>query len=211
MTILEMLISRHANNKLMARSLEIIKDNFTSLVNDNYELVINEKKELSIRIPSLEKRNEYVYKSIGDYKYPLIMCMRISDITRVDNYEYILGKFMELYKDKLELFFKDVNTVEKLMDKIKKTKNNIDYVTYVSIGAVVATLISLCIFTRMSQTTRVISIMAMIIFSAISLLGQISKENRVKKLIDGYISVIKTDWYAQSLTREYVYLCNYTG
>jgi c-di-AMP phosphodiesterase-like protein len=97
------------------------------------------------------------------------------------------------------------------MEKIKKTKNNIDYLTYVSIGAVVATLISICIFTRMSQTTRVISILVMIIFSAISLLGQISKENRVKKLIDGYISVIKTDWYAQSLTREYVYLCNYTG
>ncbi len=67
MTILDMLNKMNGNNTLMAKSLEIIKDNYTSLVNDNYELTLDENRELSVKIPSLERRNEYVYKSVAEY------------------------------------------------------------------------------------------------------------------------------------------------
>lgn len=211
MTILDILNKKYENNRLMKKASEIIKDNFISLINDNYELIITEKGELNVRIPSLEKKDEYVYKSINEYEYGLIMCMRISDIKKEEAYEYILDKFMELYKDKLELLFKDVTTVNTLMDKIKKTKNNIDNLTYASIGVVILVAISLCIFTHMPQILRSLLILGMILFSIMSLLGQFTKENKVKKVIDAYISVIKTEWYKKQLNREYAFLCNYEG
>lgn len=211
MTILEMLNNKYENNKLMLKSFEIIKDNFTNFVNDNYELTINENKELMIKIPSLEKRNEYVYTSIVEYEYTLVMCMRISEMRDAGGYEYILSKFLELYKDKLELIFKDVNTIDKLMEKITKTKSYIDYLTYASMGLVILGLLSLCIFTKMSPTTKNAFIAGMILFSIISLVGQFTKENQVKKVIDAYISVIKTEWYSKQLMKEYAFLCNYMG
>ncbi len=211
MTILEILNNRNTASELMDKAFAIIKDNFTSLINDNYELIINQNKELIVKIPSLEKKNEYVYKSIGEYQYPLVMCMRISGIDNDEEYNYILAKFMELYKDKLELFIRDVNRVEKLMDKIKKTKNYIDYITYASLALLISALISLCIFTRMSQTVKSIVILGMILFSAISLIGQFTKENQVKKVVDAYISMIKTEWYQKELIREYAFLCNFIG
>lgn len=211
MTILEMLNNKYENNKLIVKSLEVVKDNFTNFVNDNYELTIDLDKELVIKIPSLEKRNEYVYNSIGEYEYTLVMCMRISEINNAGAYEYILSKFLELYKDKLELLFKDINTVDKLMEKIIKTKNYIDYITYASMGLVILGLVSLCIFTRMSQTTKNIFIAGMILFAGMSLIGQLTKENQVKKVIDAYISVIKTEWYRKQLIKEYAFLCNYMG
>ncbi|AWK52734.1 hypothetical protein DIC82_17800 [Clostridium beijerinckii] len=211
MTILEMLNNKYENNKLIVKSLEVIKDNFTNFVNDNYELTIDLDKELMIKIPSLEKKNEYVYNSIGEYEYTLVMCMRISEMNNAGAYEYILSKFLELYKDKLELFFKDVNTVDKLMEKIIKTKNYIDYITYVSMGLVIFGLVSLCIFTMMPQIIKNISIAGMILFAGMSLVGQLTKENQVKKVIDGYISVIKTEWYGKQLIKEYAFLCNYIG
>lgn len=122
MTILDMLNKVNTGNNSMEKALEIIKDNFTNLVNDNYELVIRENGELNVKIPSLEKRNEYVYKDLTEYKYPLIMCMRVQELKNPEAYNYILTKFMELYKDKLDLFFKDVNTIYKLKDNIVKTK-----------------------------------------------------------------------------------------
>ncbi|HEX9025171.1 MAG TPA: hypothetical protein VF839_01785 [Clostridium sp.] len=211
MTILEMLNNKYENNKLIVKSLEVVKDNFTNFVNDNYELTIDLDKELMVKIPSLEKRNEYVYNSIGEYEYTLVMCMRISEINNAGAYEYILSKFLELYKDKLELLFKDVNTVDKLMEKIIKTKNYIDYITYASMGLVIFGLISLCIFTKMPQITKNIFIAGMILFAVISLVGQLTKENQVKKVIDAYISVIKTEWYRKQLIKEYAFLCNYMG
>ncbi len=211
MTILEMLNNKYENNKLIVKSLEVVKDNFTNFVNDNYELTIDLDKELVIKIPSLEKRNEYVYNSIGEYEYTLVMCMRISEINNAGAYEYILSKFLELYKDKLELLFKDINTVDKLMEKIIKTKNYIDYITYASMGLVILGLVSLCIFTKMSQTTKNIFIAGMILFAGMSLIGQLTKENQVKKVIDAYISVIKTEWYRKQLIKEYAFLCNYMG
>lgn len=211
MTILEMLNNKYENNKLIVKSLEVVKDNFTNFVNDNYELTIDLDKELMIKIPSLEKRNEYVYNSIGEYEYTLVMCMRISEMNNAGAYEYILSKFLELYKEKLELLFKDVNTVDKLMEKIIKTKNYIDYITYASMGLVILGLVSLCIFIKMSQTTKNIFIAGMILFAGMSLVGQLTKENQVKKVIDAYISVIKTEWYRKQLIKEYAFLCNYMG
>lgn len=211
MTILDILNKKYENNRLMKKASEIIKDNFISLINDNYELIITEKGELNVRIPSLEKKDEYVYKSISEYEYGLIMCMRISDIKKEEAYQYILDKFMELYKDKLELLFKDVTTVNTLMDKIKTTKNNIDNLTYASIGVVILVAISLCIFTHIPQILRSLLILGMILFSIMSLLGQFTKETKVKKVIDAYISVIKTEWYKKQLNREYAFLCNYEG
>jgi len=215
MTILDMLSKKYINNELMQKALQVIKDNFISLINDNYELIISDKGELNVKIPSLEKRDEYVYKSIGDYQYPLVMCMRISDIKNVlknaEVYEYILAKFMELYKDKLELLVKDVNSVNKLMNKITTTKSHIDYITYYSIGAVVLGLIYLCIATNMTQTVRTVLILGIILFSAISVVGQLIKENQVKKVIDSYLVIIKTEWYKRELTRQYAFLCNFIG
>lgn len=211
MTILDILNKKYEHNGLMKKASEIIKDNFINLVNDNYEIIINEKGELIVRIPSLEKRDEYVYKSINEYEYGLVMCMRISEVSKEGAYQYIIDKFMELYKDKLELLFKDITTVNTLLDKIKKTKNNIDNMTYASIGAVILVAISLCIFTQMPSILRSILILGMILFSIMSLAGQFTKENKVKKVIDAYISVIKTEWYKKQLQKEYAFLCNYEG
>lgn len=211
MTILEILSSKYEHNGLMKKAAENIKDNFINLINDNYEIVINEKGELDVRIPSLEKRDEYVYKSISEYEYGLVMCMRISEVKKEEAYDYILERFMELYKDKLELFFKDVTTYSTLLDKIKKTKSNIDNVTYASTAVVVLVAISLCIFTQMPSILRSTLILGMILFSIMSLVGQFTKENRVKKVIDAYISVIKTEWYRKQLQKEYAFLCNYEG
>ena len=211
MTILNMLISMHTNNTLITNALEIIKDQYTSLVNDNYELTLNEKNELAVKIPSLEKRNEYVYNSIAEYEYTLVMCMRMSESRNNERYNFILGKFMELYKDKLEVFFKDVNTVNTLKERIIKTKENIDYVTYASIIVLVLGAISLCIFPSMSQIVRCVLIIGIAIFSIIALVMQFTKEGQVRNVIDGYISLIKTEWYEKELKKQYVFLCNFIG
>ena len=106
MTILEILNEKYSENKIIQKSLEIIKDNYTSSLNDNYELIIDEYGELNVKIPSLEKKNEFVFKEIGEYEYPLVMCMKITEMNNPEAYEFLLSKFMELYKDKLELYFK---------------------------------------------------------------------------------------------------------
>ncbi|WP_238918618.1 hypothetical protein [Clostridium sp. YIM B02555] len=210
MTILDMLNKVNTGNNSMEKALEIIKDNFTNLVNDNYELVIRENGELNVKIPSLEKRNEYVYKDLAEYKYPLIMCMRVQELKNPEAYNYILTKFMELYKDKLDLFFKDVNTIYKLKDNIVKTKNNTDYITYSSMTMGVVGAISLCIF-NFNDITRQIFILSIIVFFILSMVLQTTKENRVKKVIDAYLSLIKTDWYHEELLKEAAFLANFIG
>lgn len=211
MTILDMLTNLHANNTLITKSLVIIKDEFTSLVNDNYELNINEKGDLIVRIPSLEKKDEFVYISATEYEYPLVMCMRVSATKNPEKYSFMLGKFMDLYKDKLELFFKDVKTVDTLKEKIVKTKNNIDYTTYASIGVMFFGAISLGVSQGMSSSVRFIVILAIVLFPVVSLVLQFNKEGRVNKIIDGYISLIKTEWYSKQLMKQYVFLCNFIG
>ncbi|WP_160686803.1 hypothetical protein [Clostridium sp. C2-6-12] len=210
MTIIDMLMSTHENNSLITKSLEIIKDDYTGLVNDNYELTANEMGELVVKIPSLEKRNEFVYKSVTEYEYGLVMCMRISEANTKEKYAFIFGKFMELYKDKLELFFKDVRTVETLKDRIVKAKANIDYATYISMGLMVITGLIL-IIGNMTSLVRIVLTAATIIFGLIPLILQFTKDNQIKKIIDGYLSLIKTEWYSKQLNKQYVFLCNFIG
>lgn len=206
-----MLTSMHKNNSLITKALEIIKDNFTIFVNDNYELTINQNGELIVKIPSLEKKDQFVDNSIAEYQYTLVMCMRISESKDVEKYNLILGKFMELYKDKLQVFFKDVLTVDELKLRIVRTKENIDYITYASIVVMILVAISLCIFPDMSQMIKYVLILGMVLFSTISLVMQFTKEGQVKTVIDGYISIIKTEWYRKELSKQYIFLCNFMG
>lgn len=208
MTILDLLNSMNVGNNSMEKALGIIKDDFTSLVNENYELVINENRELNVKIPSLQKRDEYVYSSISEYQYPLVMCMRIENVNNPEKYKYILSKFMEFYSDKLDLFLKDVNTVNKLKENIINVKNRIDYTTYASIVAGVIGAIVLCIF-DLIDTAKYVTIIGTIVFFVIALIVQVTKEKQVKKSIDAYLSVIKTDWYKNELTKEYAFFCHY--
>ncbi|OOM75670.1 hypothetical protein CLPUN_31350 [Clostridium puniceum] len=211
MTILDMLVSMHATNGVIAKSLEIIKDDYIGLVNDNYELTINEMKEVMVRIPSLEKKNEFVYTNITEYEYPLVMCMRISESNTKEKYGVIFEKFMELYKDKLELFFKDVKTVETLKERIVKTKANIDYATYISMALMVITGLCLIILSGLTPLVRGVLIAAIVIFGMAPLVMQFSKDVQVKKIIDGYLSLVKTEWYSKQLNKQYVFLCNFIG
>ena len=211
MTIVDMLISMHESNSLITKSLEIIKDDYTGSVNDNFELTINEYGEAVVKIPSLEKRSEFVYTSITEYEYPLVMCMRIQESGGKEKYSFILGKFMDLYKDKLEIFFKDVRTVEILKERIVKTKANIDYATYTSMGLMIITGLFLIFASNISQLFRGGLIAGIIVFALTPLILQFTKEGQVKKIIDGYLSLIKTEWYSKQLYKQYVFLCNFIG
>ena len=211
MTILDMLVSANATNGVIAKSLEIIKDDYIGLVNDNYELTTNELREVVVKIPSLEKKNEFVYTNITEYEYPLIMCMRISELNTKEKYALIYENFMELYRDKLELFFKDVKTVESLKERIVKTKANIDYATYISMALMVVTGLSLIIISNITPLVRGSIIASIVAFGIAPLILQFSKEVQVKKIIDGYLSLIKTEWYSKQLNKQYVFLCNFVG
>lgn len=211
MTILDMLVSTNATNGVIAKSLEIIKDDYIGLVNDNYELTTNELSQVVVKIPSLEKKNEFVYTSITEYEYPLIMCMRISESNTKEKYAFIFENFMELYKDKLELFFKDVKTVEALKERIVKTKANIDYATYISMALMVVTGLFLIIISGITPLVRGSLITSIVVFGIAPLILQFSKEGQVKKIIDGYLSLVKTEWYSKQLNKQYVFLCNFIG
>lgn len=208
MTILDIIDSK-ITNTLQKKSLEVIRDNYTGLVNENYTLTLNEDDELAVKIPSLEKRDEYVFHDLSEYEYPLIMCMRLDDGMTSDFYEDSVSHFMNIYGDKLELLTKDIISVNKLMNDIKNVKKHIEYTTYASIVGVILCGLSLCIFN--SMVAKPIFLIGVVGFFIISLSVQFTKENRVKSLIDGYISIIKTDWYQSQLRRQYVFLCNFMG
>ncbi|ACD23774.1 hypothetical protein FDE76_10990 [Clostridium botulinum] len=208
MTIIDILEKKYSSNPSVIKSLEIIKDNFINLVNDNYELVLDVKGQLQVRIPSLQNRNDYEYKDVSDYEYPLVMCMRISEIKNKDIYKHIIAQFIELYKDKLDVFFKDVSTVDKLVNKIKDTKKIISFITYISIFVVIFASISLCVFLNLSNTMRYVIIIAIIGFFLTMIIMQFTKEERVKRIVDGYISIIKTDWYQKELNKQNAFFCH---
>ncbi|NFS30118.1 hypothetical protein FDF12_13675 [Clostridium botulinum] len=208
MTIIDILEKKYSSNPSVIKSLEIIKDNFINLVNDNYELVLDIKGQLQVRIPSLQNRNDYEYKDVSDYEYPLVMCMRISEIKNKDIYKHIIAQFIELYKDKLDVFFKDVSTVDKLVNKIKDTKKIISFITYISIFVVIFASISLCVFLNLSNTMRYVIIIAIIGFFLTMIIMQFTKEERVKRIVDGYISIIKTDWYQKELNKQNAFFCH---
>lgn len=208
MTIIDILEKQYSNNASIIRSLEIIKDNFINLVNDNYELVLDVKGQVKVKIPSLKDRNEYEYKEISDYEYPLIMCMRISEMKDKEVYRHIVSQFIEIYKDKLDVFFKDVVTVDKLKNKIKETKKIISFTTYISIFVIILSSISLCVFFNISNAVRYMLVIAVIVFFLIMLIVQFTKDDRVRKIVEGYISIVKTDWYQKELNRQSVFFCN---
>ncbi|WP_040328895.1 hypothetical protein [Clostridium ihumii] len=211
MTIIDIVSKAYSNNRTILRALENIRDNYTILVNDNYELVIDSKYELKVKIPSLTKRDEFEYKDIGDYDYPLVMCMRISESVGDKRCGEILNKFMVLYKSKLEIYFKDFGVIDRLLGKVKKLKYHMEYITYMCIALGVFGGGALCIFPSFETITKRILTVAIIICFGIAIIEQFTKENRVKKMVDAHISVIKTDWYQRQLQKEHSYICNYVG
>lgn len=211
MTIIDILLEHiHDKNPYERQALEIIRDSYISSVNDNYTLIVDPNGELLVRIPSMEKRDEFVYNKLTEYSYPLIMCMNIDGINNTEYYSYIKAKFLECYKDKLHVFFKDVITVNKLKDDIVKTKKKIEYITYFTIIGVILSGLSLCIF-NVENTTKYILAIGIILLFGCALYLQLTKENTIKKLIDGYISTIYTDWYNTVLRKHYTFLCNFMG
>ena len=156
MTILEILTGKRVNNKVLNPALEVIKDSYGDIRHDNYEIVVDNEGDLQVKIPSLVKKDEYEYKKITEYEYQKVMCMKISELYNGKNQEYIAKKFYDIYGDKLELLYKDVNSIEELKQKVKSTKKNIDYLTYISIGAIVLQGIMLIIFNNISSLAKII-------------------------------------------------------
>ncbi len=208
MTILEILTGKRVNNKVLNPALEVIKESYGDIKHDNYEIIVDNEGELQVKIPSLTKKDEYEYKKITEYEYQKVMCMKISELYNQKNQEYIAKKFYDIYGDKLELLFKDVNSIEELKQKVKSTKKNIDYLTYISIGAIVLQGIMLIIFNNNFGLPKIIIGVGIILLFSFSLYQQFTKDKRVKTLIDGYINVLKTDWYKSEMQKQYVFLCN---
>ena len=207
-TILEILTGKRVNNKVLNPALEVIKDSYGDIRHDNYEIVVDNEGDLQVKIPSLVKKDEYEYKKITEYEYQKVMCMKISELYNGKNQEYIAKKFYDIYGDKLELLYKDVNSIEELKQKVKSTKKNIDYLTYISIGAIVLQGIMLIIFNNISSLAKIIIGIGIILLFSFSIFQQFTEDKRVKTLIDGYVNVLKTDWYKSEMLKQYVFLCN---
>ena len=208
MTILEILTGKRVNNKVLNPALEVIKDSYGDIRHDNYEIVVDNEGDLQVKIPSLVKKDEYEYKKITEYEYQKVMCMKISELYNGKNQEYIAKKFYDIYGDKLELLYKDVNSIEELKQKVKSTKKNIDYLTYISIGAIVLQGIMLIIFNNISSLAKIIIGIGIILLFSFSIFQHFTEDKRVKTLIDGYVNVLKTDWYKSEMLKQYVFLCN---
>lgn len=210
MTILDILNSRFSSNANYKKALEVIKENYISLVNDNYTVTVNPEGEILVKIPSLEKRNEFVFKPISDYEYPLLMCMNVEEINNKEYYDYIYSTFMKKYKDKFDIFVRDVITVDTLIKDIKSSKETIEYISYVSILFVLLGALSLCLF-NLSSTPKLIIIIGIITLFALVLYLQFGKNAKAKRLIDGYLANINTEWYRNELRKKYAFLCNLIG
>lgn len=210
MTILDILNNQIRENHHEKQALEIIRDSYTGSVNNNYTLIVDQDGELLVRIPSIQEKDEFIYNKISEYPYPLVMCMNIEEINNPEYYSYIQTKFLETYKDKLQVFFKDVTIVSKLKSDIVKTKEKIEYFTYAAIAGAILSGLSLCLF-NVSNTTKHVLTFGIILFFCCTLYIQFTKETTIKKLIDGYISTINTDWYNSDLRKHYTFLCNFMG
>lgn len=210
MTILDMIASVYPNNRPIARALDSIKDNYTILVNDNYELVLDKEDILKVKIPSLEKKDQFEYKDIIDYDYPLLMCMRVAGNISDKRYGEILSQFMELYKRKLEVYFKDSYAVDKLLIKVKNTRNRIDYLSYASIIIAILSGIFMCLV-EVTSIGKFIAVILVIGFFAVGVIEQFTKDGQIKKIVDAQLLTIKTEWYKTLILKEYSYICNFTG
>lgn len=210
MTILDILNSKIHGNSVETKALEVIKETYMPSVNNNYMLVVNDEGKLMVRIPSLEKRDEFVYSPFTEYSYPLVMCMKIEEINNPEYYDYITKTFMDEYKDKLQIFFKDTTVVDKLLEHLKNTRKYIDYITYSSAGLIVLLGLILCIF-NVSGTSKHIMVIGIVVAFFLSMFLQFNKDKQIKKIIDGYISIVNTDWYNELLKKQYVFFCNFIG
>jgi len=208
MTILEILIGKRINNKVLDPALEVIKENYSDVEKENYELVIDNDGELMVKIPSLTKRDDYDYKKIIEYEYQVLLCMKISELYNEKHYEYIARKFLETYNDKLELLYKDVILIEELKTKLKDTKNRIEYSTYISIGAIILQGIILIIFNNISTITKAIIALGTILLFVISIIQQFTKDTQIKTIINGYVNVLKTEWYRSQMIKQFMFFCN---
>ncbi|WP_244834035.1 hypothetical protein [Clostridium sp. BJN0001] len=209
MTILTIMSGQYAHNEKIMNSINIIRDNYVGRVNDNYELTLDSNNELCVKIPSLKKRDEFEFHDIKEYEYPLIMCMRISSDKDNKALIYMQKKFMDTYRDKLDLFFKDVYTTEILYKKISSTKANIQSGTYASIAAVIAGSVGVCVLDTVATSVRYLIVLAVVAFFILAMILQLTKESMIKKVIDAYLSIIKTDWYRKELAKQYAFLVNY--
>ena len=210
MTILGILNSKVNDNETHKKALEIIKETYMHSVNNNYLLVVNDDGELMVKIPSLEKRDEYVLSPFTEYSYPLVMCMKIEEINNPEYYDYILSTFMDEYRDKLEVFFKDTTNIDKLLVHLTTTRKNIDNITYSGAGLTILLSIILSFF-NISGIGKYIMVIGILISFGISMYVQFNKDNQIKKTIDGYISIINTDWYHDLLMKQYAFFCNFIG
>ena len=210
MTLIDIFNQHIQNNPSEKRALEIIHDSYISSVNDNYKLVIDDKGNILVRIPSLEKKDTFVFNEITEYDYPLVMCMNIQDSCSPDFYSYIESKFLEVYKDQLKVFFRDVATVDKLKNNIVSTKKKLEHITYAAIAGVIFCGLFICIF-NISNTTKHVFSLAIILLFCCALYIQFNKDNKIKQLIDGYIATINTQWYNSTLKKHYAFLCNFIG
>lgn len=209
MTILTIMSSQYAHNEKIKKGLDIIRDNYVGRVNDNYELTLDSDNELCVKVPSLKKRDEFELNDIKEYEYPLVMCMRISSDRDNEALAYMQQKFMDIYRDKLDLFFKDVSTTAVLYKKISSTKANIQSGTYALIAAVIAGSVGVCVLDTVTTSVRYLLVLAVIAFFIVAMTLQFTKESMVKKIIDAYLSIIKTDWYKNELAKQYAFLMNY--
>lgn len=208
MTILEVLIGKRINNKILDPALEVIKENYNDITKDNYELIIDNDGELMVKIPSLTKKDDYDYNKITEYEYQLILCMKISELYNGKHCEYIAKKFLEIYNDKLEMLYNDVISIEELKIKVKEAKNRIEYSTYISIGSIVLQGIILIIFNNISTVTKAIIALGTILLFVISIIQQFTKDKQIKAIINEYVNVLKTEWYKNQIVKQYMFFCN---
>ena len=209
MTILDCLKGKKLGEKLLDPVLDAIDDEFGNGSNKNYELIIDHNEgEVLVKIPSLKKHDEFEFKKLEEYSYPLIMCMNIDKQYTTQHYDYILKKFLELYKKDLEELSNDVSMIEELKLKVKALKKKIENISYISIAGIIFLSVLLILRNNMATGSKVIVAASTILLFVISIYEQLTKDKQVKSLIDGYITVIKTEWYSKNIRKQYVFLCN---
>ncbi len=208
MTILDYLRGKKLADQMLDSVLDIIKEEFGSVSNENYQLSLDSEANVVVRIPSLKKNDEYEFKALEDYEYQVVMCMNIDELYTEQYMEYITKKFLELYKEDLIKICHDVKIIDELKIKVKSLKKKIEYISYGSICGIILLSILLILKNNMGGMSKGIIGGSIVLLFTISIYEQCSKDKQVKSLIDGYISIIKTEWYNKIMRKQYLFLCN---
>lgn len=208
MTILEYLRGKKLGEKSLDPILDVIGTAYSDLANDNYEIIISDEGEVLIRIPSLKKKDEFELKKLEEYEWSLIMCMKINELYTGQHHQYIAKKFIELYNEEINRISKDVLLIEELKTKVKKLKKNIDYISYVSVGGIIALAIFMIFKNNLSGFVKGMTAVCIIFLFVFSIYEQCTKDTQVKSLINGYLNEIQTAWYKTDLMKHYAFLCN---